>query len=319
MYFGVVHIKRKVVKHGPSTLIISLPSDWVKKNNISPGNELNVVEKGKEIVISPVGISEPPLEAEIDVSSLDRSSILFYIRSFYRKGYQKIKVNFENPVTIYYRNGKQVNVLSTIHKEVNNLIGVEITQQGHNYCLIQDLSSETGTEFEGVLKRLFVLFLESLKDMAEDMEKNDFPSLSTIEEKHDTITKFANYCLRILNRKKYKNEKEVPFLYHTVLELDVMIDLVKYFCRMVIDNRQRFGKKGLELVFSLSEIFDICKGIYYDFDLKKVNEFQKKRMEWKNNLSKLMKSSKDEAFYLDYLSPLLEHFRDMIETKMCFF
>ncbi|MBW3022912.1 AbrB/MazE/SpoVT family DNA-binding domain-containing protein [Candidatus Woesearchaeota archaeon] len=313
------NIKRKVVKHGPSTLIISLPSEWAKKNSISQGAELEVSEKGKELIVSPSGAVETPLEADIDVTPLDRSSILFYIRSFYRKGYHRLNVKFDNQTTTHYRSGKKAGVLSTIHKEVNNLIGIEVTQQGHNSCVIRDLSSATGAEFEGVLKRLFVLFLESLKDVADDIEKNDLSSLLTIEEKHDTITKFASYCLRILNRRKYKEEKEIPFLYHTILTIDVMIDIMKYFSRAVIEKNQKFGKESAELMHSLTELFDKTKDIYENFELEKVHDLQEKRTEWKNNLKKIMETSKEEAIHLNYLAPLIEHFRDLVETRMCFY
>ena len=50
-------MKRKVVLHGPSTLTISLPYSWIRKFNIKKGQELNVEECGKELVIK---IEEEP-------------------------------------------------------------------------------------------------------------------------------------------------------------------------------------------------------------------------------------------------------------------
>ena len=35
-------MKRKVVKQGKSTLMISLPSKWVKDNNINRGDEIDL-------------------------------------------------------------------------------------------------------------------------------------------------------------------------------------------------------------------------------------------------------------------------------------
>ena len=42
------NMKRKIVQHGQSTLTLSLPSKWVKKNNIKKGQllDVNVSEKG---------------------------------------------------------------------------------------------------------------------------------------------------------------------------------------------------------------------------------------------------------------------------------
>ena len=44
---------RKITRTGPVTHTIALPSKWVKKNNLSAGEEINIEEKGEELVISP--------------------------------------------------------------------------------------------------------------------------------------------------------------------------------------------------------------------------------------------------------------------------
>ena len=43
-------MKRKVVQHGPSSLIVSLPNEWIKKNKIKKGDNLDVNIIGKSIL-----------------------------------------------------------------------------------------------------------------------------------------------------------------------------------------------------------------------------------------------------------------------------
>ena len=45
-------MRRKVIKQGPSTLMVSLPSKWVKNKNIKRGDEINLFEQGEDIIIS---------------------------------------------------------------------------------------------------------------------------------------------------------------------------------------------------------------------------------------------------------------------------
>lgn len=43
---------RKLVKHGPSTIITSLPSKWIKNNNFKAGDTIKIVEINNKLVIS---------------------------------------------------------------------------------------------------------------------------------------------------------------------------------------------------------------------------------------------------------------------------
>ena len=45
-------MQRKVMKQGPSTLVVSLPTQWVKKNKIQKGNSVHLEEKGKTLILS---------------------------------------------------------------------------------------------------------------------------------------------------------------------------------------------------------------------------------------------------------------------------
>ena len=45
-------ITRKVIQHGPTTLVVSLPSMWTKKNSIVKGQEVLVYEDENKLIIT---------------------------------------------------------------------------------------------------------------------------------------------------------------------------------------------------------------------------------------------------------------------------
>ncbi len=51
-------MKRKVVSHGPASLIISLPAGWVKRYNVRRGDELDVEEDGRTLRVSTGAVAE---------------------------------------------------------------------------------------------------------------------------------------------------------------------------------------------------------------------------------------------------------------------
>ena len=100
-------MKRRVIQIANSTQLISLPRKWTQKYGVKKGDEMEVEEQGNKILISTEKGAELG-HIEIDVTGLDRTTILYYIQTLYRTGYDEIKVNFNNPTTIHYRTNKNV-------------------------------------------------------------------------------------------------------------------------------------------------------------------------------------------------------------------
>ena len=85
-------MKRKVVKHGPSTLIISIPSGWAKKYSVKQGDELDVDEQGSRLIIDNKGEKQLP-EINMDISGLKPKMIRrFYIFNINYQNYLVMKL-----------------------------------------------------------------------------------------------------------------------------------------------------------------------------------------------------------------------------------
>src|SRR3989344_1107667 len=88
-------MKRKLVQQGTSTLMVSLPSKWIKQNNLTKGSEVDVDEKGSELIISP-DEKNNKIMGEISLIGDTESLIRTIITNAYRSGNDKIKITFEN-------------------------------------------------------------------------------------------------------------------------------------------------------------------------------------------------------------------------------
>ena len=144
---GVIKIKRKVVLHGPSTLTISLPSDWTKKFDVKKGDELDVEEHGREIRINTESTNFE--KKEIDLEDLERFG-KSYITSLYRQGYDEIELG--------YKNDNYIEVIQElITKEIT---GFEVVRQQRNRCVIKDLTGHNRDEFNIALRRIWLLLLD---------------------------------------------------------------------------------------------------------------------------------------------------------------
>ena len=88
-------MKRSVIQIANSTQLISLPRKWALKYGIKKGDELEVEEQGNKLYIGTEKTQESG-NIEVDITGLDRDSFMFLIRILYIRGYNEIKLIFNN-------------------------------------------------------------------------------------------------------------------------------------------------------------------------------------------------------------------------------
>jgi len=309
-------MKRKVVLHGTSTLIVSLPSKWVKKHGIKKGDELEVKENGNNLIIFPSD-NESNSSITLNLCSLDRTSIMFTIRSVYRKGYDNVTLTWKNPLTKHIRLGQNVKVISVIHEEVNRLVGYEIVQEKGNICVIKDLQKVDFKEFDNILRKIFLLIQNAFETLINGIKNNDLILLDTIEEIHNTITKFVSYCLRIINKKGCPNPKNSLSMYRIISILDRLIDSIKNCSRTVILNNIKFSNEGIKLMKMFQESFKHYHTLFYHYSIEPITKMSELReiVAQRLNQQKNMLND-DEVMIINYMYGVMEMLLDLTEARV---
>ncbi len=257
---------------------------------LKKGDELEMEEKGPSILLSTKKIKEKK-DISIDITGLDRTSIMQLIRGAYRKGYVKIELKFNNPVCVHYRDNSKKKVLSVINYEVNKLIGMEIIQQKEGHCIIKQLSPLSEEEFINLLRRIHMLMVDLSNDFLNALKEQDYVLMDTIVEKHDTISKFISYCLRLMNIRG-TTDPDSLILYHFLSDIDIIADVYKYAARYNLKMKNhKFKPETLKYVEKIGNSLDTLYKFFYDSDIKFVEEFESERYKVFNyivfNLDKL--------------------------------
>ena len=115
-------MKRKVIQIGDSTQLVSLPRQWSIENHVKKGDELDVEVEGSKVIVE-TEKKIVPLNVSINISGLDRTSIMVLLRNLYKRGYDEITFIFDEQQCEHYRKKELVNVMSVILEETNRLIG----------------------------------------------------------------------------------------------------------------------------------------------------------------------------------------------------
>jgi phosphate uptake regulator len=314
---GVIKIKRKVIQIANSTMLVSLPRAWVIKNNVKKGDEIDIQEKGKSIVVSPETTAPEILKADVNITSMDRTSIMNLIRSLYRLGYDEIRLHFDKEFAYHYRTKKEMKVSTTIHTEVNRLTGYEVVQQKENLVIIKDLLEISQKEFDTAMRRVFMLFVDTTKDLYLGLKDDNKSIIESIEEKNDTMIKFISYCLRILNKIGYNSTKKTTIYYHTIASLDIVNDIMKYIARDYLAINKKLCKESINIFKNLVDALATFHEYFYKFSSTKLVEFMERRDIIKKGIRALPKSSQQSDFILvNAVEQILEITKDLVEGRI---
>ncbi len=309
-------MKRRVVKHGLSTFIISLPADWVKRYGVKRGDELDVEEKGPSVVVHS-GKSEKVGNIEVNISDLDRTSIVQLVRTLYKLGYDEITLRFKQQTIPHLRTGQQKTVISVIHEELGRLIGLDVVQQREDVCVLKMLTQMNPDEFQPTLRRAFLQLIDMQRDLTEGAAKHDLPLLETLEEKHNTITKLLNYCDRLLHQHGYDPAEKTSTMQTLVVLIDKLLDTSKNAGRRISGLKKPLSAGGVSTLRDLQKAVEIYYGLHFDFSNAKLMAAAKQQADLLSAFkTRTPKFSPEEAAVLGEALDALEILKALSEQRM---
>ena len=309
-------MKRKVIQIANSTQLISLPRKWTLKYGVKKGDEIEVEENGSKLLIETErGIDLKNID--IDITGLDRTSILYFIQALYRIGYDEITIKFNEPYTIHLRTEEKKSVISVIHEVVSRFTGFEIVQQKESFCIIKDISEISQKEFDTALRRIFLLLLDINKDLLEGAKNDNRALLETIDEKHNSVMKFVSYCLRIINKKGYHEHRKATIIYHIIANLDKVVDVIKYSARYLVDRNVKLKKESKFFLEPIHSSINTYYDFFYKFDIKKVRGMYEDRDRIIKLITKNTKKlPQQDMVYICNLSSMLELITDIADSRI---
>ena len=179
---------RKVVQQGPATLMISLPSKWVKENNVEKGAELEVIEEKGKLTLTVQNSTPQRMTKDIhanDIGILNE----YFVNYFYQKGYDEVTLRYDDP-----------KFTDIIEKRTKQMIGFEVVEKGKNFTTLKMLMNIDQQEFATVLKKLFQITLVMGDKIIEALDKNNVMLLDEVQQDEKEKTGGARRQARHLFR-----------------------------------------------------------------------------------------------------------------------
>ncbi|MBI2138906.1 AbrB/MazE/SpoVT family DNA-binding domain-containing protein [Candidatus Woesearchaeota archaeon] len=259
---------RKVVRHGTSTLTISLPAKWAKKFGIKAGDEIDTFEVKKNLILSPVPKQGPREELEIDVRSLDNEFIRYILLNLYRAGLDKMRIRLND-----LEQGEHIQqCLNTV------LLGLEVISKEDGYWILENVTEPTGEKFTMVMRRIFFLTKENLSVIAQDLRQGVFPHAGLIQQQTQKHLQLDAYCKRLINKNHvhYRDRDFYQILLHFVLALDRCCE----HCYKFLESQKsvNVGKDTISLLSEIQALFDQFHECFFHHRLDAVGKLTRESL-----------------------------------------
>ncbi|MCX6748574.1 MAG: AbrB/MazE/SpoVT family DNA-binding domain-containing protein [Candidatus Pacearchaeota archaeon] len=284
-------MRRKLVKQGAATMMISLPSKWIKQNNLDKGDEIELEELGGNLLISSENINKKEKEISIGLNEKNKEDIKNILTHFYRRGFDKIIFNKINQETA-----------EKIRTFTNNLLlGFEVTERDSSKCIVENISEPSDEKYEVILKKVFSIISETQDLVINDFENHSINNLAEIEEIKNQHDKFVFFCKRLLFKNKAEKEN--------ILEWELLTFLMHiehsyyYLYKYVHEKKIKPNKEALSLLRESKDYFKLFSEAYYTGKIEFIHQIDKLKFKYQfgNCLNYIEKSSGKEGVLFCYI------------------
>jgi len=281
-------MKRKIVQHGNSTLTLSLPSKWVRNNNIQKGQFLNVEISEKGLTISPEKTKFSSIE--INLSNEKEWYVNRILSHLYTYGFDEIKIN--------YTEKKQ---LSLIRKALTELTGFEIVESNPKCCVIKSVASIDTIEFDNNVKRILSQILSQFDYFIEDIERKNFLNFDEVLEIYKVVTKLINLSKRVINKNLVFGKNTSKYAYNFLTGLLNISRSIIYSYKYAKENNSKLTETEIELVKKTKKFYQELMSAYQNQDILKIKSFLDEREEISENSLEVLKEKNPVVihFFLD--------------------
>lgn len=241
-------MKRKIIKQAGQAYTITLPIEWIRTNNIKEGDEIDLQEEGKSILINSSSNHQIRKKIRLNAQDLRSRTIYNSIVTLYASGFDDIELISDKDIT------------PSINKTLTQLIGFGLTEQKNNSYIIKDLGLSEYQNLDEIIKRVFQMILLFYENTKNDIFGKQEEDLDGLRLRDVEVNKLCVYLQRAINKKSYPDAIKGRVLFTLSFALEQISDEVERLWRTNI----KYNPKKSKEISNLLELSQECLGKSFD-------------------------------------------------------
>ncbi|MEW6603980.1 MAG: phosphate uptake regulator PhoU [Thermoproteota archaeon] len=182
---------RRLQKIG-SSIMISLPSQWVKNNNLKKGNIVPVdINRDNSISIFPSeDMAEDSKEVTIPYSPASMDTLVNQVYGAYLLGYDVIRVKAGSPISF--------EDADRVKKAIRKLVGLEIVDEDGFHISAQFLLDANTLDAEKILRRMSAIVVGMYRDLLDAIKTKESSIRKVISGRDDEVDRQYFLLVRLI-------------------------------------------------------------------------------------------------------------------------
>ncbi|AAT43151.1 phosphate signaling complex PhoU family protein [Picrophilus oshimae] len=274
-------VSRRIQLTGGSTYIVSLPSKWIKKNNLGKGDEVFIDEQGNSITIYTKTSKKDEKIKKLIINGIPKDEdIQRYLISGYIAGYDSMVIS-----SPFYINEKVRNSIKNFAKLV---IGIEIFEEDSNRIVLQNVVKSDSMPLNRAIKRMSLNVESMIGDVIKGITDDDENLLNNVIARDDEIDRFQWYIYRE-SRISMDDNNIFYLLLSRIMER--IADHAVNLCSIWINRKRNIEIPKAKIVENLKEAFNIFQeaiSMFYSNEYKSINSIISKKQEIYNSRKDLL-------------------------------
>ena len=244
---------RRLQKIG-STILVSLPKEWVDANKLSKSTEVELETGQNSISITINKDNKPSKEVIISYPLPKEENISADLTGAYLLGYDIIRIKGKTTIP--------VNDREKILESIRRLVGVEIVEEDSSNINIQFLLDATSLSPEKILRRMSTIALGMFNDTLNSLLSDDKTNLQTLPNRDDEINRQYFLLVRLIRSTMMDKRLASAFNMENIDILDFRIaaNLLETAGDTIVELGNLISKTSISKN-NLKKIYDVVKEI----------------------------------------------------------
>jgi phosphate uptake regulator len=185
------HSERRLQAIG-SSILVSLPSDWVKRNSLKKGDTVSLLSStDNSITLVPSDAKKGALkEVDISLNDLSNEKLANQIYGSYLLGYDIIQISGKSPINFDTR--------ERIKSSISKLVGLEIVDEDSLNMTVQFLLDAHSMEVSKILRRMSSIIGGMHRDTISNLSKRSDMTTNLIKQRDDEVDRQYFLIVRLM-------------------------------------------------------------------------------------------------------------------------
>jgi phosphate uptake regulator len=278
-------MERKIMSLGKSSLVISLPKEWIQLNNLEKGDAVSFnIQRDHALVVYPSTLKKSePKEITIAVSQNEEEILITQkILGAFLNGYSGITLTSENIFSL-----PQTKAI----RDIAGRLYMRVMEADSKCVYIQNLMDESKASLEQAIQRMHLISRSMCEGAINSLKNGNIELAKSVFALDDDVDHFAFFILRILRNAAQDptlaNELHVDpldcmdhqmLVYRMEYASDYTADIVRHII-MLNGTKQKIPEEVLALMISagteVSKLYVRAVSAFFSKDVASAVEIMK--------------------------------------------